>query len=116
MADTIQLLLEGDNIITAINRVFDGPTTQGGPAISNLPVEGRFPYRQSYNEMYPPEQQMGDHSNPTNRVGNGSTGSHQSGNANNGIEENEAQDHEPQMTTPSPQMREDETGISTVKS
>jgi hypothetical protein len=105
-ADTIQLLLEGDNIITAINRVFDGPTTQGGPTISNLPVEGRLPYGQSYNEMYPPEQQMGDHSNPTNRVGNGSTGSHQSGNANNGIEEIETRGHEPQMTTPSPQMRE----------
>ena len=56
-ADTIQLLLEGDNIITAIHRTFDGPTIQGGPAISNLPVKGRLPYGQLYNEMYPPEQQ-----------------------------------------------------------
>jgi hypothetical protein len=101
-ADTIQLLLKGDNIIMAIHRVFNGPTTQGGPVISNLLVKGRLPYGQSYNEMYPPEQPIGDHLNPTNRVGNGSIGSHQLGNANNGTEENEARGHEPQMTTPSP--------------
>ena len=98
----------------AIGRVFDGPTMQGGPAISNLPVEGRLPCGKSYNELYSPEQPIGDHSNPTNSVGNRSTGSHQLGNANDGMnrdivsasEENKTQGNEPQMTIPSSQLRE----------
>jgi len=47
-ADTVQLILEGDNIIAAIGRAFDGPSTQGGPTISDLPIEGQLPYGQSY--------------------------------------------------------------------
>jgi len=55
-ADMVQLLLEGDNIIEAIGRAFNGPSNQEGPLISSLPVERRLPYRQLYNNIFPIEQ------------------------------------------------------------
>jgi len=51
-ADTVQLLLEGDNIIAAIGRAFDGPSNQEGLSISSLPVEGQFPYGQLYEDIF----------------------------------------------------------------
>ena len=72
-ADTVQLLLEGDNIIAAIGKAFDGPSNQEGPSISSLPVEGRLPYGQSYDDIFPVEQQM-EHQSNHQKEDSGSTG------------------------------------------
>ncbi|KIM85719.1 hypothetical protein PILCRDRAFT_5375 [Piloderma croceum F 1598] len=38
--DTVQLLLEGDNILAAISKAFERPPAHGGPLLVGLPVEG----------------------------------------------------------------------------
>jgi hypothetical protein len=39
-SDTVQLLLEGDNILAAISKAFEGPSSQGGLSLVELPVSG----------------------------------------------------------------------------
>ena len=52
VVDTVQLLLEGDNILAAISKAFERPPAHGGPSLIGLPVEGRLPYGQSYEDKH----------------------------------------------------------------
>jgi hypothetical protein len=79
-SDTVQLLLEGDNILAAISKAFEGPSSQGGPSLVELPVSGRLPYGQSYEDIYHIEEPTGNPQTLTNIIGEDSTGSRHSGN------------------------------------
>ncbi|KIM79283.1 hypothetical protein PILCRDRAFT_10430 [Piloderma croceum F 1598] len=112
-ADTVQLLLKGDNILAAISKAFERPPAHGGPSLVGLPVEGRLPYGQLYEDNYPPEESTGNPPIPTNVVGEDSTGSRRSGHNNNEIlqdalpssEGNDPQDHRMPIYNPSSPVR-----------
>jgi hypothetical protein len=40
---TVQLLLEGDNILAALSKAFKGPSTQGGPHLLNYLSQDNCP-------------------------------------------------------------------------
>ncbi|KIM74144.1 hypothetical protein PILCRDRAFT_14694 [Piloderma croceum F 1598] len=123
-ADTVQLLLEGDNILAVISKAFERPPAHGGPSLVGLPVEGRLPYGQSYEDNYPPEESTGNPPIPTNIVGEDSTESHQSGHINNEIlqdalpssEGNDPQDHRMPIYNPSSPQRINNTQQSWARS
>ncbi|KIM72762.1 hypothetical protein PILCRDRAFT_15823 [Piloderma croceum F 1598] len=113
VADTVQLLLKGENILAAISKAFERPPSHGGPSLVGLPVEGRLPYGQSYEDNYPPEESMGNPPIPTNIVGEDSTGSCRSDHNGNEVlqdtipssEGNDPQDHRMPIYNPSSLVR-----------